>query len=302
MTTLKEAKIHMFPLSQFICNIILCSIPEESYAICLCLVLLGMANEIRLNKKLVLSIFLPAIISNALRYFINTSVLVTFTLFVFVMSITILSIYRQYTLKRMFLVFVCTVTACVSNMILEILNYGILMMCTPLTEIILKDNIYYAFISSLPFRVVELLFVVLYIKHKKFFEYKARVNLWQQLIRNKDQMYFAVVVSIFNILWVVGSVKLFIIDNILLKSNIRLAPSLFLLTGDILLPVVIFTSLLFSIYCTRARDIYIKSSNRDLLISKVNIAKYYSNKNNYIKVKEILDEVVEDFIKGGESY
>ncbi len=291
----------MIPFIRLISNIVLCSIPEEFYAICLCLALVGMAKQIKLNRKLIMSIITPAILSNIIRYYLNVNAMINFTVFVLIMSTTLVLIYRLYNIKRILLIFICTVTACVSNMIFEILNYGILMMCTPLTESILKTNVLYAFLSSLPFRIIEILFIIMYIRHKKNIDYKIRINLWQQIIRNKDQRYFALIVSIFNILWVVGSIKLFIIDTVLVKSNIKLAPSLFLLIGDILLPVALFVSLIFSIYCARAREIYIRSMNRDLLISKVNIAKYYANKSKFEKVENILDEVIEDFLKGGES-
>lgn len=292
----------MFPFITLVSNIVLCSIPEEIYTTCFCLVLLGLAKQIKFNKRLVISVLVPAIFSNVFRYYLNANAMVNFVLFVITMSVTITLIYKQFKLKRVILVLFCTVTACMSNMILEILNYGLLMKCSPINETILKENVLYAFLSSIPFRTIELLFVLLYAKHKKDIDYKVRVNLWQQIVKNKEQRYFAIIVSIFNVLWVIGSLKLFILDNILIECNVKLAPSLFLLAGDILLPLVVFASLLFSIYCARAREIYVKSVNRDLLISRVNIAKYYANKNNYKKVETILDEVVEDYLKGGESF
>lgn len=71
--------------------------------------------------------------------------------------------------------------------------------------------------------------------------------------------------------------------------------------GDILTPIVIFGTLMFSIYCSRARDIYLKATQRELFKSKVHIAKYYANKQNYKKVEIILDEVEEDILTGGDT-
>ena len=144
----------MHSVINFILNTLLNSIPEEIFTICVCLVLLGLAREIKFDYKIIVSILSPAIISNALRYFFNVNSPINFILFIFSMTITLIIMYKQFTLKRVFLVFVCAVTACLSNMILEILNYSILILGVPITDLILKENVIYAFVFSLPFRFI----------------------------------------------------------------------------------------------------------------------------------------------------
>ena len=291
----------MHPVINFILNTLLNSIPEEIFTICVCLVLLGLAREIKFDYKIIVSILSPAIISNTLRYFFNVNSPINFIIFIFSMTLTLIIMYKQFTFKKVFLVFVCSVTACLCNMILEILNYSILILGVPITDVILKENVIYAFVFSLPFRFIELIIMILYIKHRKDIDYRVRISLTQQIIRNKEQRCFALIVSIINIIWIIGSVKIFIIDKILINFNLSFSTKLFLLVGDILTPILIFGTLMFSIYCSRARDIYLKASKRDLFTSKVNIAKYYASNQNYEKVETILDEVAEDILTGGDT-
>lgn len=291
----------MHSVINFILNTLLSSIPEETFTICVCLVLLGLANEIKFDYRIIVSILNPAVISNTLRYFFNVDSPINFIIFIFSMTLTLIIMYKQFTFKRVFLVFVCTVTACLCNMILEILNYSILILGVPINDVILKENAIYAFVFSLPFRLIELIIMALYIKHRKEIDYRVRINLTQQIIRNKEQRYFALIVSIINIFWIIGSVKIFIIDKILINFNLSFSTKLFLLVGDILTPILIFGTLMYSIYCSRARDIYLKASKRDLFTSKVNIAKYYASNQNYKKVETILDEVAEDILTGGDT-
>jgi hypothetical protein len=216
-----------------------------------------------------------------------------FAIFIVTMALTIAMVYKQFSVKRVFLVIACTVAASMSNAILETVNYGVLTICSSVTENILKDNVMYAFMSTIPFRFIEFGFVMLYIKKKRDIDQKVRVNLWQLILKNKGQRFFAVIVSVFNISWLAGFTKIFAIDKILINGGVKMAPSLLMLMGAVLVPIIAYIALLFSIYNARARELYVKSLNRDSLIARINIAKYYADNRNYEKVKTVLNEIIE---------
>ncbi len=275
-------------------NLLLNSIPEECYVVLATLVLLRMGKQIKFDFRLIVSVIFPALVSNIYRYVFNLNMSIGFIVFIFVMSSTIWFAYNQKTFKKFVMVFVCVSIACVSNALLELFEYVIIMNCSTITEITLKEHVFYAFISTIPYRILEFSIIVLYIKKQKDIDQKIRVHLYQSILNNGDQRYIAVLTTIFNLIWIAGSVKVFVIDKILINDNMKITTSLIILIGDIIVPIVTYISLFFSIYNARARELYIKSLNRDLLISRVNIARYYANKRKYQKVNMILNEISDE--------
>lgn len=271
-------------------NLLLNSIPEEIYVVLFCLVLIGI-KKIKFDWKLVTSILVPAIISNICRYILNINMSIVFIIFVMTMCLTIVLCYKKYTLKTAGLVIISTVIACVINVLLELINYGILMKCAGITELILKDSIFIAFISSLPFRLLEIGTVILYIKMRKDLEQKIRVNLWQTILKNKKQRILAIIVSIFNIFWVAASLKIFGIDKILLVKSIDISTALLIMIGDVLVPVLLYIFLVYTIYITRKNEVYLKRLNKGFIFTHANVAKYYIESGKYRKAISVLDEI-----------
>ena len=272
---------YMIEIIDFISNILLNSILEESYVVIATLILLRMSNMIVFNKKIVISVLTPAVISNVLRYFFSIDMTIVFIVFVFIMVLMICLLYNQRTLKRIFAVFTCVSVACMSNAMLEIVNYKIIMLCTNINEVNFKDNIINAFVSSLPIRVVELGIIVIYLRKKKYFDEKISTNIWKTLIKDEEIGLFSLIASVFNIIWIVASVKIFILDKFLINSSLETQTSLLILMGVIVVPIIIYICLFFSVYNIHAREAYIEKLNGDLIKARENLAKNEIHRDNF---------------------
>lgn len=270
----------MTQIVDFLLNIFLNSILEEAYVVFATLLLLRMSNMIVFNKKIVMSILVPAIISNTLRYFFSADVIVVFIIFIFTMVLTICLLYNQRTVKKVLMTFTCVSVACVSNAMLEIVNYKIIMLCTNINEIILKENIINAFVSSLPIRVVELGIIILYFKKQKDIDERIDINIWKLVLKDEGLSLFSIVASIFNILWIVASVKIFILEKLLINSKLSTHTSLLVLMGAIIVPIMIYICLFFSVYNIQSREAYIDNLNKDLIAARKNLIKNESHQLN----------------------
>jgi hypothetical protein len=197
------------------------------------------------------------------------------------MVLVICLLYNQKTLKRIFAVFSCVSLACMSNAMLEIVNYKIIMLCTNINEVNLKENIINAFVSSLPIRVVELGIIILYLRKKKYFDEKINTNIWKIVLKDEELGLFSLIASVFNIVWIVASVKIFILDKFLINSSLDTQTSLLILMGDIVVPIIIYICLFFSVYNIQAKEAYIESLNRDLVKARENLAKNETHRDNY---------------------
>jgi hypothetical protein len=265
----------------FLSNILLNSILEESYVVIATLILLRMPNMIAFNKKIVISILVPAVISNVLRYFFSIDMTIVFIVFVFIMVLIVCLLYSQKTLKRIFAVFSFVSVACMSNAMLEIINYKVIMLCTNMNEFNLKDNIVNAFVSSLPIRVVELGIIVIYLRKRKYFDEKINTNIWRTLIKDEELGLFSLIASIFNIIWIVAAVKIFVLDKFLINSSLETQTTLLILMGVIVVPIIIYICLFFSVYNIQAREAYIERLNTDLIKARENLAKNEIHRDNY---------------------
>jgi hypothetical protein len=271
----------MIEIIDFLLNILLNSVMEESYVIIATLILLRMSDMIVFNKKMVISVLVPAVISNMLRYFFSVDMTIVFIVFIFIMILIICLLYNQKTLKRIFAVFTCVSVACMSNAMLEIVNYKVIMLCTNINEVNLKENIINAFVSSLPIRVVELGIIILYLRKKKYFEEKINTSIWKMVLKDEELGLFSLIASVFNIIWIVASVKIFILDKFLINSSLDTQTSLLILMGVIVVPIIIYICLFFSVYNIQAREAYIESLNRDLIKARENLAKNETHRDNY---------------------
>lgn len=271
----------MIEIIDFFYNILLNSIMEESYVVIATLILLRMSDMIVFNKKIVISVLAPAVISNMLRYFFSVDMTIVFIVFVFIMVLTICLLYNQKTLKRIFAVFTCVSVACMSNAMLEIVNYKVIMLCTNINEVNLKDNIINAFVSSLPIRVVELGIIILYLRKKKYFDEKINTNMWKIVLKDEELGLFSLIASVFNIIWIVASVKIFVLDKFLINSSLDTQTSLLILMGVIVVPIIIYICLFFSVYNIQAREAYIERLNRDLIKARENLAKNETHRDNF---------------------
>lgn len=271
----------MIEIIDFFYNILLNSIMEESYVVIATLILLRMSDMIVFNKKIVISVLAPAVISNMLRYFFSVDMTIVFIVFVFIMVLTICLLYSQKTLKRIFAVFTCVSVACMSNAMLEIVNYKVIMLCTNINEVNLKDNIINAFVSSLPIRVVELGIIILYLRKKKYFDEKINTNMWKIVLKDEELGLFSLIASVFNIIWIVASVKIFVLDKFLINSSLDTQTSLLILMGVIVVPIIIYICLFFSVYNIQAREAYIERLNRDLIKARENLAKNETHRDNF---------------------
>ncbi len=265
----------------FLLNILLNSIGEESYVVIATLILLRMSNMIAFNKKIMFSILGPAVISNILRYFFNVDIAIAFMVFLFSMVIIMCLLYHQKTLKKIFAVFTCVSAACMSNAMLEFINFRIIMLYTNVTEVSLKNNIINAFVSSLPIRVVELGLIFLYLRKKKFFDEKIDTNVWKTVSKDPELSLFALVASVFNVLWIVAAIKIFIFNKFLVNSSLNTQTVLLILMGVIVVPIIIYICLFFSVYHIQAREARIASLNRDLIKARENLAKNETQRDNY---------------------
>ncbi len=271
----------MIEIIDFISNILLNSILEESYVVIATLILLRMSNMIVFNKKIVISVLTPAVVSNMLRYFFSVDMTIIFISFVFVMVLIICLLYNQKTLKRIFAVFTFVSVACISNAMLEIVNYKVIMLCTNLNEFNLKDNIINAFVGSLPIRVVELGIIILYLRKQKYFDEKINTNIWKTLIKDEELGLFSLIASVFNIIWIVAAVKIFVLDKFLINSSLETQTTLLILMGVIVVPIIIYICLFFSVYNIQAREAYIERLNTDLIKARENLAKNEIHRDNF---------------------
>ncbi|QNU65628.1 hypothetical protein EHE19_011920 [Ruminiclostridium herbifermentans] len=271
----------MTNIIDFLLNILLISILEESYVVVATLILLRMTNMIVFNKKLVTSILVPAVISNILRYFFNIDMTIIFIVFILTMVVIICLLYKQKTLKRIFAVFSFVSVACMINAMLEIVNFKVIMLCTSINEFNLKDNIINAFVSSLPIRVVELGIIVLYLRKRKYFDEKINTNIWKTLIKDEELALFSLIASVFNIIWIVAAVKIFVLDKFLINSSLETQTTLLILMGVIVVPIIIYICLFFSVYNIQAREAYIERLNTDLIKARENLAKNEIHRDNY---------------------
>ncbi|PYG88591.1 hypothetical protein LY28_01442 [Ruminiclostridium sufflavum DSM 19573] len=270
----------MYMITNYFTNLLLNSILEESYVVIATLILLGMAMHISFNIKMLASILIPAVISNFLRYFLSLDMTLIFIIFVLVMVLTICIIYNQKSLKKVFIVFTCVSAACMTNAMLEIANYKIIMLCTNITEETLKENIVNAFFSSLPIRLIEISIIIIYIKKHKYIDKKLSTSIWHSILKDKEQSMFAVIASFFNILWIVASVKVFVLDKFLINGSFNIKTSLLILMGDIIVPIMIYICFFFSVYNIMAKEAYIERLNRDLDIARKNMSKNDSHRHN----------------------
>lgn len=273
--------MYMTNIIDFLLNILLISILEESYVVVATLILLRMTNMIVFNKKLVTSILVPAVISNILRYFFNIDMTIIFIVFILTMVVIICLLYKQKTLKRIFAVFSFVSVACMINAMLEIVNFKVIMLCTSINEFNLKDNIINAFVSSLPIRVVELGIIVLYLRKRKYFDEKINTNIWKTLIKDEELALFSLIASVFNIIWIVAAVKIFVLDKFLINSSLETQTTLLILMGVIVVPIIIYICLFFSVYNIQAREAYIERLNTDLIKARENLAKNEIHRDNY---------------------
>ena len=271
----------MIEIIDFISNILLNSILEESYVVIATLILLRMSNMIVFSKKIVISVLTPAVVSNMLRYFFSVDMTIIFISFVFVMVLIICLLYNQKTLKRIFAVFTFVSVACISNAMLEIVNYKVIMLCTNLNEFNLKDNIINAFVGSLPIRVVELGIIILYLRKQKYFDEKINTNIWKTLIKDEELGLFSLIASVFNIIWIVAAVKIFVLDKFLINSSLETQTTLLILMGVIVVPIIIYICLFFSVYNIQAREAYIERLNTDLIKARENLAKNEIHRDNF---------------------
>ncbi len=271
----------MIEIIDFFFNILLNSIMEESYVVIATLILLRMSKMIVFNKKIVISVLAPAVISNILRYFFNVDMTIVFIVFVFIMVLIICFLYNQKTLKRIFAVFTCVSVACMSNAMLEIVNYKVIMLCTNINEVNLKENVINAFVSSLPIRVVELGIIIIYLRKQKYFDEKINTNIWKIVLKDEELGLFSLIASVFNIIWIVASVKIFILDKFLINSSLDTQTSLLILMGVIVVPIIIYICLFFSVYNIQAREAYIERLNRDLIKARENLAKNETHRDNF---------------------
>lgn len=264
----------------FFTNLILISILEEIFVVIATLILLRMTEKIKFDKKMVISVLVPATISNFLRYFSSLDLGFIFLIFILVMVTMICLNYNQRSLIKVFIAFSCVSVACVSNSILEIANYKIIMLCTNTTEVILKEDIIYAFMSSLPIRAIESAIIILYVRKKKHTDNKSRTNMWQFILKNKELSLFATIASLFNILWIIASVKIFVFDKFLINSSLKIQTSMLILIGDIIVPIIIYICLFLSVYNIQAKEAYIDSLNKDLILARENLSKNEVQRNN----------------------
>lgn len=168
-----------------------------------------------------------------------------------------------------------------SNAMLEIVNYKVIMLCTNINEVNLKDNIINAFVSSLPIRVVELGIIILYLRKKKYFDEKINTNMWKIVLKDEELGLFSLIASVFNIIWIVASVKIFVLDKFLINSSLDTQTSLLILMGVIVVPIIIYICLFFSVYNIQAREAYIERLNRDLIKARENLAKNETHRDNF---------------------
>lgn len=265
---------------EFFSNLILISILEESFVVILTLLLLRNPEKIRFDKKMVTSVLVPALISNFLRYFSNFDVIIIFMIFILVMVAMICLNYNQKSLLKIIITFSCVSVACVTNSILEIAEYKIIMLCTNTTEIALKEDIINAFMCSLPIRVIELAVVILCMRKQKQTDKKIRTSLWQFILKDKELSLFAIIVSVFNILWIVASVKVFVFDKFLINGSFKMQASLLILIGDIIVPAIIYICLFLSVHNIQSKEAYIDRLNEDLILARENLAKNEVHRNN----------------------
>lgn len=261
-------------------NLFLVSILEESFVVIATLILLRLPGKIKFDKKMVVSVLVPATISNFLRYFSSFDMTIIFLIFILVMVIVICLNYNQRSLIKVFVTFSCVSVVCVSNAILEIADYKILMLCTNTTEVILKEDIINAFMCSLPIRVIEFSIIIIYLRKKKHTDKNSSTNIWQFILNNKELSIFATIASMFNILWIIASVKIFIFDKFLINSSIKIQTSMIILIGDIIVPIIIYICLFLAVYNIQAKEAYIDSLNKDLILARKNLAKNEAQRNN----------------------
>lgn len=271
-------------------NLLFNSIPEETYFVLFVLVLMG-TKKIKFDWRLATSIIVPAIVSNVCRYILNVNMSMRFPIFIATMSLTIILCYRKFKLTRAGLVMISTVIASVFDIILELMNYGFLMSCTTITENLLKEDIFIAFISSLPYRLIEVGTVILYIKMQKDIDQRIRVNLWQSILNNKKHRNLSIIVSIINIIWIVVSGKIFGVDNLLVAKDIGLLTSLIIVLGDVLVPVLLYVFVVYTIYTNRRTEIELKKLSKGFVITHVNVAKHYIKAGNYDRAISALEEL-----------
>jgi hypothetical protein len=144
----------------------------------------------------------------------------------------------------------------------------------------LKEDIIYAFISILPIRVIELAIIILYVRKKKHIDKKSSTNIWQFILKNKELSLFATIASLFNILWIIASVKIFVFDKFLINSSLKIQTSMLILIGDIIVPIIIYICLFLAVYSIQTKEAYIDSLNKDLILARDNLAKNEAQRNN----------------------
>lgn len=271
----------MIEIIDFFSNILLNSIMEESYVVIATLILLRMSNMIVFNKKMMISVLAPAVISNILRYFFNVDMTIVFIVFIFIMVLIICLLYNKKTLKRIFAVFTCVSVACMSNAMLEIVNYKVIMLCTNINEVNLKENVINAFVSSLPIRAVELGIIIIYLRKQKYFDEKINTSMWRIVLKDEELGLFSLIASVFNMIWIVASVKIFILDKFLINSSLKTQTSLLILMGVIVVPIMIYICFFFAVYNIQAREVYIERLNTDLIKARENLAKNETHRDNY---------------------
>lgn len=115
--------------------------------------------------------------------------------------------------------------------------------------------------------------------------------MWQTILKNKKQRILAIIVSVFNIFWVAASLKIFGIDKLLLVKSIDVSTALLIIIGDVLVPVLLYIFLVYTIYITRKNEVYLKKLNKGLIFTHANVAKYYIESGQYQKAINALDEI-----------
>gem|GEM_PF-6195345 len=252
-------------------NIVFCSIPEEIFLVMFTLILLKQFDFLESKKEggnkfkkrdifeISIPVLLVAITSNVSRYYgVDKDVVLLQS--VFLLFLSILIVYKLWTLSGVIKVFISVIISVLILTIFEISYIPLVLYATHSEVKDFNNSVFMNFLLALPERLMESCLIAYFLLKKSTF---LKANIIKPIINSKILSCISIGMLFFNIIIALVMGKLFIFDKLLAGMSLKV--QLFIIILVILIPVINITALLGSVYFVSNRERYKRYLAKEML-------------------------------------
>ena len=279
-----------------IINILIVSIPEETFLTVCTLILMNRYDLIEPKKGNILriaSIVLPiAFMSDILRGFVGMDLNIMPFLAMGMLFFLILLVYRIKTSKGILKAFVSTCISFVIIIILQMMFFPLISATTNITAEMLNKPGIIIILVTLPERILEAVIITLFVVKKRSF---TKLGLFKVFSRNPLLAYISGGIVFMNLLFVYIMIRLIYLDRILNDLNMIL--QIIVISIIILFPILNMTVLLgvinYSVNKLMHTKVYIQEESKVLRV----LVKLLLEQERYKDIDAHLDSFIEEVKK-----